>query len=354
MGELSHDERENSIPAPPDAPALLRLSQRYGSGTQRDSAIRRLSTSEQAVANTLNLTEDSKSPSKWRTSSSEERGRAPTSKEEGRPTMGLSSVVALRMGTEEIVNVLKDQLGEPSENSTLILSKQAETVADEVVRERSRKSTPSDSVSSFKGASVAKKERVNVPLRSNVELPELVSMGSRHCWSALAPSNFGVRGPKYLKDRVKKPSSTQSQLLAVELFRTKQAVPNVAGRVESPVASLHQRCASALSIIFVVVLVIPTGKSVVRLAMYYGVYDSMERETPSASTLLNRFVNADDAWRSKRFKIIPKVDCMIQRRVATRHALSESQHHSARWQGAAGVQQQCLSSHRQPVCNTDS
>ena len=96
------------------------------------------------------------------------------------------------------------------------------------------------------------------------------------------------------------------------------------------------------------------GKSVVHLAMYYGVYDSMERETPSASTLLNRFVNADDAWRSKRFKIIPKVDCMIQRRVATRHALSESQHHSARWQGAAGVQQQCLSSHRQPVCNTDS
>ena len=47
----------------------------------------------------------------------------------------------------------------------------------------------------------------DAPLRSSVELPELVSVGSRHCWSALAPSNFSVRGANYLKDKVKRPSA---------------------------------------------------------------------------------------------------------------------------------------------------
>ncbi|KAL1529771.1 hypothetical protein AB1Y20_000706 [Prymnesium parvum] len=226
-------------------------------------------------------------------------------------------VVTFRIAAEESLEVLKDHLLDSPENLPLLLSKQAEPLVDPELR--ARKVTRSSSSGSVRptlsGRETDFEEMSAAPLvgmsahppKSAVELPEMVSTGGRHCWSALAPSSFLVRGDNYLKDRVKHPSATQSQLLAVELFRTHNAMSNVAGRPDAPTNSLHLRCEHPLLTIFVVVLVIPTGKFVVHLAMYFGVFDGLESEAPSASVMLNRFVHANDAWRNQRFKIIPKV-----------------------------------------------
>ena len=102
-------------------------------------------------------------------------------------------------------------------------------------------------------------------------------------------------------------SRLPSQLLAVELFRSKEAVTNVAGRKGAPTSTLHRRCDAPLSKIVVVVLVIPTGKSVVHIAMYFGVLQTLGETSPAAASLLDKFLQASDSFRNDRFKIIPKL-----------------------------------------------
>lgn len=142
---------------------------------------------------------------------------------------------------------------------------------------------------------------------SAVELPEMLSPSDRHCWSALMPSTFKVRGPDYLRDRVKQPSATLSQMLAFEVFRAKEAVPNVAGRPGAPTATLHRRCERPLKTIFVVVMQIPSGRFVWHFAMYFGVFADIDTAAPAAARCLERFIGGDDAYRNLRFKVMAKV-----------------------------------------------
>ena len=143
--------------------------------------------------------------------------------------------------------------------------------------------------------------------RTPVELDEMVRDGSRHTWSAIAPSSFSVRGAAYLQDGIKVSAPLLSQCLAVELFRAPAAVPNVAGRAGSPLASLKRRCDVPLKTVFVVVVIIPTGRFVVHIAMYFGVYAEIDAAAPAAASLLEKFVRADDDYRNLRFKIFTKV-----------------------------------------------
>ena len=126
-----------------------------------------------------------------------------------------------------------------------------------------------------------------------------------HCWAPLHPRSFQVRGPSYLSDGKKMPSSQGSLLLAVEFFRAASAVQDVAGRADSPAHTLQQRCASRLSLVFVVNLSIPAASGVYQVVFYFGL---LAEESPSAAgRLLERFVSGSDAFRSARLKLIPSI-----------------------------------------------
>mmetsp|Transcript_24985 Transcript_24985/g.60358 ORF Transcript_24985/g.60358 Transcript_24985/m.60358 type:complete len:326 (-) Transcript_24985:333-1310(-) len=198
--------------------------------------------------------------------------------------------------------MLRDSFHPPAPPS-LLLTVQGGTTADVSIRLRQlSEASPSPS------PVPVRRETEEEPLvRSAVELQELLSEKATHCWSAIAPSSFHVRGANYLRDGVKVAAPLLSQCLAVELFRAKQAVPNVAGRAGSPLASLAQRCDVPLKTIFVVVIIIPTGRWAVHIAMYFGVYASIDTVAPAAATLLDRFLSADDAFRNQRFKVFTKL-----------------------------------------------
>ncbi|EOD37613.1 hypothetical protein EMIHUDRAFT_225159 [Emiliania huxleyi CCMP1516] len=196
----------------------------------------------------------------------------------------------LTIAAEESVKLI-----DPRKSSAvpLLLSLQSEPLADAMVRR----------------SSVTRRSAVSPPPveRSPYELDEQVTADGRHCWSAIAPNGFEIRGENYLRDRKKVPSACGSQLLAVELFRAKTFFANVAGRPGAPTSTLHERCESPLSRIVVVVVVIPTGKWVVHLAMYFGVLETLEEESPAAAALLERFAHAADDFRNDRFKLIPRL-----------------------------------------------
>ena len=127
------------------------------------------------------------------------------------------------------------------------------------------------------------------------------------CWTAIQADHFKVRGATYLLDKVKQPAATESQLLALELFRADGPVHNVAGRAGAPTATIAARCERALHSLFVVVILVPTGKWVTHVAFYFGVYAGFDARCPQAARLLERFRAADDATRSELFKIFPKI-----------------------------------------------
>lgn len=89
----------------------------------------------------------------------------------------------------------------------------------------------------------------------------------------------------------------------MELFRCATPVLNAAGRAQSPVAAVVQRCKQRLAHVIVINLMIPATDGVFQLVFYFGVYEHLQ---PTAgSKLLERFINASDAFRSARLKLIP-------------------------------------------------
>jgi len=141
---------------------------------------------------------------------------------------------------------------------------------------------------------------------SPLELRQIEDDGNEaHCWMPLPASTFSVRGAGYLKDGKKAPSSSASELLAVELFRRDEPLYAVASRPDSPAATLSSRSAAQLRSIFVVNLIIPSQTGVYQVVFYFGLHHS-DTAAP-ADALLDRFVSGTDAFRNARFKLIPSV-----------------------------------------------
>ena len=108
---------------------------------------------------------------------------------------GPSFLQVIGIAAEESIKLLNPRR---SDAVPVLLSLQAEPMADEVVRR-----------SSIRRRSTVTAGRV---MRSPVELDEMVTAHSRHCWSALAPTSIDVRGANYLRDRKKVPSESVSQV----------------------------------------------------------------------------------------------------------------------------------------------
>lgn len=126
------------------------------------------------------------------------------------------------------------------------------------------------------------------------------------CWQTLHPSTYEVRGANYMRDGKMVPSDEGSSLLAVELFRAKDTVYDVAARPEAPTASLASRASEhPIRSALVVNLVIPAVDGVYQLVLYFGIWAGDEESGHAA--LLDRFCTGSDAFRNARFKILPSV-----------------------------------------------
>jgi len=182
--------------------------------------------------------------------------------------------------------------------------------------------------------------------------------GGEHCWVPLGAGQFQVRAASYLKDGRKMPSAQASLLLAVELFRSPAAAYHVAKRADSPAHTLALRTSAAVDYVFVVNMILPAVEGVYQVVFYHAMLKERVRERvgcggfggvsggsadssacglgdgcddesgasiPSApKRLLERFVNGTDAFRNKRFKLLPNIvegPWLVQQAVGSRPAL---------------------------------
>ena len=151
------------------------------------------------------------------------------------------------------------------------------------------------------------------PFESAVELQELTDLDApqqlaQHRWLSIDAAQWLLRSGTYLQNKRKAPSTTGSQMLAVELFRSTTVVTNAAGRKGAPTSALRLRCAESLDTLFVVNLMLPHKSGSMHVVMYFGVHAPPPgAPAPAAVALLRRFREESDAWRNARFKMIAKI-----------------------------------------------
>ncbi|KAL3700947.1 hypothetical protein R1sor_018969 [Riccia sorocarpa] len=136
------------------------------------------------------------------------------------------------------------------------------------------------------------------------------------CWSEPGGSGFMVRGRTYNDDGLKVPGTDPLlKLMAVDWIHSEDRVDFVAKNPSSIVQSAAGKIAP---FIFVVNLQVP-AKPNYSMVFYY-VADRPLRK----GSLLDRFVNGDDAFRNARFKLIPSIVegyWMVKRAVGTKACL---------------------------------
>jgi len=143
---------------------------------------------------------------------------------------------------------------------------------------------------------------------SPYELPRGSTAGEEQCYLALDPTSFNVRDRHYMSDGKKAPSAGgAAELLAVELFRSKNVVEDIGTRPDSPSHTLHLRTASSLESVFVVNMIIPGASGVFQLVLYFGVLDTGAAGAAHELLCAFRSPATSDQFRNSRFKLIPAI-----------------------------------------------
>ena len=133
-------------------------------------------------------------------------------------------------------------------------------------------------------------------------LPQAPLEGPKeHCWEEVDGTIWKVRSSTYVANREKKPSlPCFCRLLSVDLFHRDAKLSNVAQHPQSALARLES-LPEGISRVLVVNLQLSGGISIVT----YLLVPTADGST--VSSLLERFVTEEDAWRNSRFKVLPHV-----------------------------------------------
>ena len=151
-------------------------------------------------------------------------------------------------------------------------------------------------------------------------------MVPRSMWKEPSPTEFQVRGPRYLEDKAKVRARTCAmKLVAMDLFSCASAAAryNVAGHPEAlaPKVAAMGGAGGEQSFYFVMNLVLPGPENLVLLAYWHV---DRARASPVFERMLSAFLAGDKAHRDNRFKLIPKMQngsFIIRQSVGTRPAL---------------------------------
>jgi hypothetical protein len=129
-----------------------------------------------------------------------------------------------------------------------------------------------------------------------------------HSHWRLPAAQFSVRGPDYLQDHVKVPSSpAMFDLMHVDMFRCHDKMGNVAARSDS---WLRAARAAGDSRYYFCVLYVTTAAPYIHLCLYFAVHPGRVAAAPHFAALWQRFTASGpeaDAFRNERWKVIPRV-----------------------------------------------
>lgn len=133
-------------------------------------------------------------------------------------------------------------------------------------------------------------------------LPQAPLEGPKeHCWEAVDATIWKVRSSTYIANREKKPSlPCFCKLLSVDLLHSDAKLCNVAQNPRSALARMES-LPEGVARVLVVNLQLAGGISIVA----YLLVPVADGSAPSS--LLERFVTEEDAWRNSRFKVLPHV-----------------------------------------------
>jgi len=155
--------------------------------------------------------------------------------------------------------------------------------------------------------SLKKEEKQRTIVWPKTSVPVFSETVKAHCWSDPDSTTFKVRGPNYLKDKVKIQSKEAAyKLVGVDLFLTENRMENVCKRPDNFVQLLHSTYRDKSPFIICANFILPWGNFIA--------YWTPRHEGPSplvGDPVLDRsitnFVNGDDEYRSNRWKFIPRM-----------------------------------------------
>ncbi|KAJ7566821.1 hypothetical protein O6H91_02G120000 [Diphasiastrum complanatum] len=137
-----------------------------------------------------------------------------------------------------------------------------------------------------------------------------------NCWADPGGKGFMVRGKTYNKDYMKIPGGDPLlKLLAVDWYQTDEKIEMIAKHTECMVQS---EAGKKLPFILVINLQVPARPNY-SLVFYFG-----SNRPIRPGSLLDKFVNGDDAFRNSRFKLIPSIVegyWVVKRAVGTKACL---------------------------------
>ena len=159
-------------------------------------------------------------------------------------------------------------------------------------------------------------------LRPHLSDVRLGSMNEMQWLPTPEENGFKVRGPNYLKDKVKYMcTSHMFNLVAVDLFVVKEKVSHIAARSDNVVHKLNEIDDSLLN--FIVHFQIP-GKTQYSCVMYFKAKPGVLDDGSAFAELMSDFVEGSDKFRTSRLKLIPRVvkgNWILKKTVGGRPAL---------------------------------
>ncbi|KNC82945.1 hypothetical protein SARC_04767, partial [Sphaeroforma arctica JP610] len=134
-----------------------------------------------------------------------------------------------------------------------------------------------------------------------------------HTWAEPDGSQFSVRGPHYLKDKVKMTADTSVfHLVGVDLFSFEDPAEriNLSSRSDSLVRKVEKEAlenGTKVPFTFIVNMIIPCTDNIAFVCYYQPTHANWREENSEFKDLFSDFVDGDDAFRNSRFKLIPKI-----------------------------------------------
>lgn len=149
--------------------------------------------------------------------------------------------------------------------------------------------------------------------------------GGEHSYFHLSAETFQVRGPEYIKDKVKVGApAAVFDLMMVELFTSNDKIGNVAAREGSYLRTARQVGDTRQ---YLVIVYVTPSAPYVHVILYYAVNAEKVEALPHLRGLWERFSARGpdaDAFRNERWKVIPRVaegSWIVSTAVGTKPAL---------------------------------
>jgi len=126
----------------------------------------------------------------------------------------------------------------------------------------------------------------------------------KNSWRAARATSFRVRGPSYLEDRLKVPSSSAlTELVLFDMFESNTDIASAASSSDVGSVQRLRRCGETRRLLVLNFRIMP-----LQVVLVWALPPEGFNSSP-ATRLLNRFFSEDmdDAERKKRIKVIPRV-----------------------------------------------